>query len=199
MYEFIEGILHSVTPQYIVINVNGIGYKIITANPFRWQDYLSQTVQCQVELVTREDSMTLYGFYDANEKQLFYKLNKVSGIGPKSALSILALDDHDGLIQAIESGDSQYLTKFPGVGKKTAQQMVLDLRGQLDFASEVAKSDTSQSTSASDEINEKVIEALEGLGYSQREIKRVEKAIKAEQFNSTQDGLSYAFKLLIKN
>src|SRR5699024_12759756 len=109
MYEFIEGILYSVTPQYIVINVNGIGYKIITANPFRWQDYLSQTVQCQVELVTREDSMTLYGFYDANEKQLFHKLNKVSGLGPKSVLFFLVLYDHDGINLVNVSLYSKYI------------------------------------------------------------------------------------------
>ncbi|MBZ6526274.1 Holliday junction branch migration protein RuvA [Aerococcaceae bacterium DSM 111021] len=199
MYEFFEGILKSVTPQYIVINVNGVGYKLITANPFRWQDFIGQTVNCQVELVVREDSMTLYGFFDLNEKELFHKLNKVSGIGPKSALSILALNDHEGLVQAIESGDSQYLTKFPGVGKKTAQQMILDLKGKLDFASELINTGSTISTNASNGINAEVMEALEGLGYSQREIKRVEKLITDEQFTSTQEGLSFAFKLLIKN
>lgn len=199
MYEFLEGILASVTPQAIVINVNGVGYKIITANPFRWQEKLGQTVQCQVEMVVREDSMTLYGFIDTNEKTLFLKLNKVSGIGPKSALSILALDDHDGLINAIESGDSQYLTKFPGVGKKTAQQMILDLKGQLDFASELASANAKQVDDKTDIIHDEVIEALEGLGYSQREIKRVDKELKDKQFKTTQEGLSFAFKLLIKN
>lgn len=92
---------------------------------------MHQQVLCPVELVVREDAMTLYGFRDHQEKQLFNTLLKVSGIGPKSALSILALDDHAGLIQAIDSGDSTYLTKFPGVGKKTAQQMILDLSGNL--------------------------------------------------------------------
>lgn len=198
MYEFFEGILQSINPQYIVINVNGVGYKLITANPFRWQKDLNQVVKCQVEMVVREDSMTLYGFYNSTEKELFLKLNKVSGIGPKSALSILALDDHDGLIQAIESGDSQYLTKFPGVGKKTAQQMVLDLKGELSFAAEDQALFDSVSNPENNVIHDEVLEALEGLGYSKREIQRVEKSIKDEVFESTQEGLSFAFKLLIK-
>lgn len=199
MYEFFEGVLHSVNPQYIVINVNGIGYKIITANPFRWQKDLNQTVKCHVEMIVREDSMTLYGFYDTTEKELFLKLNKVSGIGPKSALSILALDDHEGLIQAVESGDSQYLTKFPGVGKKTALQMVLDLKGELTFTQDTASEKAVTPSAKTNIIYEEVLEALEGLGYSKREIQRVEKLIKEEVFNSTQDGLSFAFKLLLKS
>lgn len=199
MYEFFEGVLHSVNPQCIVINVNGIGYKIITANPFRWQKDLNQTVKCHVEMIVREDSMTLYGFYDTTEKELFLKLNKVSGIGPKSALSILALDDHQGLIQAVESGDSLYLTKFPGVGKKTAQQMVLDLKGELSFTQDTASEKAMTPSAKTNIIHEEILEALEGLGYSKREIQRVEKMIKEEVFNSTQDGLSFAFKLLLKS
>ena len=131
MYEYITGNLIQIYPTYLVIDVNGIGYRLLCANPFRWQKNLQQQVTCYVEQIVREDSITLYGFKDQVEKQLFLTLNKVSGIGPKSALSILAADDHEGLMNAIDSGDSQYLTKFPGVGKKTAQQMVLDLKGEL--------------------------------------------------------------------
>lgn len=198
MYEFFEGKLESISPQYIVINVNGVGYRIVTANPFRWQNELSQQVRCVVEMVVREDSMTLYGFYNSLEKDLFLKLNKVSGIGPKSALSILALDDHDGLIQAIESGDSKYLTKFPGVGKKTAQQMILDLKGELSAFSDQTDLFNEVVPTEENIVHNEVIEALEGLGYSKREVQRVEKALNNENFNNTQDGLSFAFKLLIK-
>lgn len=198
MYEFFEGKLESISPQYIVINVNGVGYRIVTANPFRWQNELHQQVRCVVEMIVREDSMTLYGFYSSLEKDLFLKLNKVSGIGPKSALSILALDDHDGLIQAIESGDSKYLIKFPGVGKKTAQQMILDLKGELSAFSDQTDLFNDMVSTEENSIHNEVIEALEGLGYSKREVQRVEKALNNENFNNTQDGLSFAFKLLIK-
>ena len=172
-----------------------MGYRLLCANPYRWQGELHQQVLCPVELVVREDAMTLYGFRDHQEKQLFNTLLKVSGIGPKSALSILALDDHAGLIQAIDSGDSTYLTKFPGVGKKTAQQMILDLSGNLDFQ---AHAQTQASAPVSQQHLEEALEALAGLGYSAKEIKKVEKPLQEAGLTSTQEMLSAAFKLLRK-
>lgn len=198
MYEFIEGIIVQLAPTYLVLNNQGIGYRIYCPNPYRWQNELNQSSKVYVEQVVREDSMTLYGFKESSEKQLFLTLNKVSGIGPKSALSILALDDHQGLIQAIESGDSQYLTKFPGVGKKTASQMILDLKGELDFAVDLAGNAQTSGQVVQKQLLEEVFEALTGLGYSKRELTRIEKPLSQETFATTQEALSIAFKLLIK-
>lgn len=198
MYEYIEGIITQLAPTYLVLNNQGIGYRIHCPNPYRWQNELNQNTTIYVEQVVREDSATLYGFKEMSEKQLFLTLNKVSGIGPKSALSILALDDHQGLIQAIESSDSQYLTKFPGVGKKTAQQMILDLKGELDFAVDLADSASGSDQVAQKQLLEEVFEALEGLGYSKRELNRIEKPLSLESYTTTQEALSVAFKLLIK-
>lgn len=199
MYEFIEGTLLHIYPTYLVLQANGMGFQLYCANPYRWQESLKQETRIYVELVVREDSMTFYGFKDLSEKTLFLTLNKVSGIGPKSALSILALDDHQGLIQAIEASDSKYLMKFPGVGKKTAQQMILDLQGSLDFAADFKsdKADNQQGVQQQ-QLLEEVFEALLGLGYSQREITRIEKPLSLQQFENTQAALSVAFKLLIK-
>lgn len=196
MYEYITGKLTHIQPTYLVVKAGGIGYRLLCANPFRWQKDLQQEITCYVELVVREDSQTLYAFKDMYEKQLFLTLNKVSGIGPKSALSILAADDHQGLIQAIESGDSKYLTKFPGVGKKTAQQMVLDLKGELDLSEAVSVGDAPQV--ATNHIMTEVVEALLGLGYSAKEVKRIEKPLAERRFTTTQEALSAAFKLLLK-
>lgn len=198
MFEFIEGTLVHIYPTYLVLQSNGIGFQVYCANPYRWQDNLKQSAKIYVELVVREDSMTLYGFKDLSEKKLFLTLNKVSGIGPKSAMSILALDDHQGLIQAIEASDSQYLMKFPGVGKKTAQQMILDLQGSLDFAADFASETKVGQGVQQQQLLEEVYEALVGLGYSQREIKRIEKQLGEQHFENTQAALSVAFKLLIK-
>lgn len=198
MFEFIEGTLVHIYPTYLVLQSNGMGFQVYCANPYRWQDNLMQSAKIYVELVVREDSMTLYGFKDLSEKKLFLTLNKVSGIGPKSAMSILALDDHQGLIQAIEASDSQYLMKFPGVGKKTAQQMILDLQGSLDFAADFASETKVGQGVQQQQLLEEVYEALVGLGYSQREIKRIEKQLGEQHFENTQAALSVAFKLLIK-
>lgn len=205
MYELITGKVLSIQPTYVVIETGGIGYKLLVANPFRFSDFLTTSLTLYVELVVREDSMTLYGFKNLEEKQLFLTLNKVSGIGPKSAMSILALDDHQGLINAIESGDSKYLTKFPGVGKKTAQQMVLDLKGTLGFMQDTdtmthhkATQTTEDTTQTMGTILDDVFEALEGLGYSAKEIKRIETPLKSGAYDTTQKALSAAFKLLRK-
>ncbi|WP_124057451.1 Holliday junction branch migration protein RuvA [Vaginisenegalia massiliensis] len=196
MYEYLRGTLQTIQPTYIVLDVGGCGYKLMCANPFHFQAYLGQELCCYTELVVREDSQTLYGFKDLAEKQLFLTLNRVSGIGPKSALSILAADDDQGLVQAIEAGDSQYLMKFPGVGKKTAQQMILDLKGELTVTDSVIVANQPSSPSDQQLLNE-VNEALLGLGYSARELKRIEKDLSLGQFQSTQEALSYAFKLLL--
>ncbi|MDO4432671.1 MAG: Holliday junction branch migration protein RuvA [Aerococcaceae bacterium] len=196
MYEYITGKLTHIQPTYLVVQAHGIGYRLLCANPFRWQNDYQQEITCYVELVVREDAMTLYAFKDMTEKQLFLTLNKVSGIGPKSALSILAANDHDGLVQAIEQGDSNYLTKFPGVGKKTAQQMILDLKGELDFSENTATRTTTAGVASP--ILEETTEALLGLGYSAKEIQRIEKTLSAGNYATTQEALSAAFKLLLK-
>ncbi|MGF3114876.1 Holliday junction branch migration protein RuvA [Facklamia sp. P12937] len=195
MYQYIQGQVKQIQPTYLVLEANGIGYQIWCANPFRWQEKMQESITLFIELVVREDAMLLYGFMDEAEKNLFLQLNKVSGIGPKSALSILALDDQVGLVQAIESADAKYLMKFPGVGKKTAQQMILDLQGKLDLSQMKESEDL---PTAKNSYLEEVKQALDGLGYSKREIKRIMPKIEKEAIQSTQEGLSLAFKLLIK-
>ena len=196
MYEFIEGKLSSIEPTYIIIKCQGIGYRIYCPNPFSWQTYLKQDVICYLELVVREDAQHLYGFMTIQERDLFLTLNKVSGIGPKSAMSILAIGDNQGLMQAIEQGDSKYLMKFPGVGRKTAQQMILDLSGKLaDFNLDQTTENNEPNLSIKDEVSQ----ALLGLGYSQREINKIDKYFEQESFASTQEALSFAFKQLIKS
>ena len=200
MYEFIEGILESVHPTYLVINVSGVGYRLLTANPYAFEEALSEEIRVYVAqfIRDREGTIELFAFRDAQEKELFQTLNKVSGIGPKSALSILAANDHQGLVTAINQGDSKYLMQFPGVGKKTAQQMILDLGGELEFNA-AEETDHKDSHQTSMQIMHEVSEALLGLGYSQREVERIEGSLLEANFDSTQAALSQAFKLLVKS
>lgn len=194
MYEFIKGEVIQIHPTYICIENQGIAYKILTPNPFKWQHKLNEIVICFVELIVREDSQNLYGFQTAEARELFLTLNKVSGIGPKSALSILAGGDHQDLVQAIDNGDAQYLTKYPGVGKKTAQQMILDLSGKLNISEKMSQAPVNNVG----KIYQDVYDALIGLGYSTREIQKIKKHLENEPISNTQEGLSIAFKLLLK-
>lgn len=198
MYEYISGTLTYICPTYVVVEVSGIGYQIYLGNPYRYSSQLDQTVKIFVQQIVREDAQLLYGFDSLAEKQLFLRLVSVSGIGPKSGLAIMANDDHQGLIQAIEAGDVTYLTKFPGVGKKTAQQMVLDLKGKLTELLEDKMSLFYEGDLAGEQALTEALEALSALGYSAKEVKKAEKTLASESYATTDEYLRAALKLMMK-
>ena len=195
MYEYFNGELAHILPTAIVIDVHGVGYQVVFANPYRLQDSLKKQIKVLVQQVVREDSITLYGFISSEERELFQRLISVSGIGPKSAMSILANDDTDGFVNAVESGNVTYLTKFPGVGKKTAQQIILDLKGKFEALPEET---TKAVVSTNQATLEEAKEALLGLGYSAKEITKIWKSLEATAPSTTQEALKEAFKLLMK-
>ena len=195
MYEYLNGELAHILPTAIVVDVHGVGYQVVFANPYRLQDSLKKQIKVLVQQVVREDSITLYGFISSEERELFQRLISVSGIGPKSAISILANDDTEGFVNAVESGNVTYLTKFPGVGKKTAQQIILDLKGKFEA---VPEETTKAVVSTNQATLEEAKEALLGLGYSAKEIKKIWKSLEAAAPSTTQEALKVAFKLLMK-
>ena len=195
MYEYLNGELAHILPTAIVVDVHGVGYQVVFANPYRLQDSLKKQIKVLVQQVVREDSITLYGFISSEERELFQRLISVSGIGPKSAMSILANDDTEGFVNAVESGNVTYLTKFPGVGKKTAQQIILDLKGKFEaLPEEITKAVVSTNQATLEEAKE----ALLGLGYSAKEITKIWKSLEAAAPSTTQEALKVAFKLLMK-
>lgn len=195
MYEYLNGELAYILPTAIVVDVHGVGYQVVFANPYRLQDSLKKQIKVLVQQVVREDSITLYGFISSEERELFQRLISVSGIGPKSAMSILANDDTEGFVNAVESGNVTYLTKFPGVGKKTAQQIILDLKGKFEA---VPEETTKAVVSTNQTTLEEAKEALLGLGYSAKEITKIWKSLEAATPSTTQEALKVAFKLLMK-
>ncbi|WP_025188641.1 Holliday junction branch migration protein RuvA [Enterococcus faecalis] len=193
MYEYIIGKVTFVSPYYIVVETNGIGYQISVDNPYRYSGKMDTDIKLYLHQVVREDAQLLFGFGSLDEKQLFLKLISVSGIGPKSGLAIMAsVADHGGLINAIEGEDVTYLTKFPGVGKKTAQQMILDLKGKL------GELESSEAVTTSNQALAEALEALSALGYSDREIKRITKQLEALGETTTDVYLSNALKFMMK-
>ena len=200
MYEYLIGKISAINPHYIVVEVNGIGYQLQVANPFRYEENTTQKVY--VYQAVRENDVTLYGFYDLAEKQLFLKLISVSGIGPKSALAILATNDQGGFVAAINADDEAYLTKFPSIGKKTAKQIILDLKGKMDDI-ETPTPMVDQQNLALDFDNEQpylkeALEAMLSLGYTKTEVKKVSQKLKDFQADSTDAYLSAALKLVLK-
>ncbi|MBM4762415.1 Holliday junction branch migration protein RuvA [Bacillus sp. B15-48] len=187
MYEYIKGRMDFVGPEYIVVDNGGIGYQIYTPNPFSFSHLMGSDVQIYTFHYVREDLIALYGFQSREEKALFMRLLSVTGIGPKGALAILASGEPQQVVNAIENEDEAFLVKFPGVGKKTARQMILDLKGKLqdivpDYFPNLF---TPEIEDQSNELDEAIL-ALKALGYSDKEIKKVTPALKMENLTTDQ-------------
>jgi len=183
----------------VVVEASGVGYEIQTPNSYRFQKQMDQEVVIHTSLIVREDAQLLYGFINQEEKDMFLSLIKVTGIGPKSALAILASSSPNDVKIAIENENDAYLTQFPGIGKKTARQIVLDLKGKV----QINEVDSSQllnmgidSNGATAIVKEAML-ALEALGYSKRELTKVEKTLTKESFESVDDAVKRGLQLLI--
>ncbi len=193
-----KGQVAAITPEYIVVEVYGVGYQIVAGNPFAFAAQEGKEAKVYLHQHVREDNITLYGFQTTEERYLFKKLLGVSGIGPKSALAITAAGDATQLINAIEIEDDVYLTKFPSVGKKTARQIILDLKGKLgdvvtsEIPHFVAKKEITDGLPP--QLEEAVL-ALQALGYSERELKKIVPKLQDEMLTS--DGyIKLALKLM---
>lgn len=185
MYGYIKGIIKKVSPEHIIVENNGIGYLIVSPVPYSYK--LETEVCVYTHYHVREDAIILYGFKDEETLKLFQKLISVSGIGPKSALSIVAFDDSQRIVDAIESGDAKYLTKFPGIGNKSASQIILDLKGKL-VTEEDARLVNDQTSD--------IIAALQALGYNRTEINKTVKHINVDQpvDKALKEALAYLLK-----
>jgi len=201
LYDYIKGTVTTITPEYIVVEAGQIGYQIITGNPFSFQRLEGTEAQVFLYQHVREDNISLFGFQTTEERYLFKKLLSVSGIGPKSALAIIASGDVVPLISAIESEDDVYLTKFPSVGKKTARQIILDLKGKLAdvVASEIVyvAPENDMVAGLSPQLEEAVL-ALEALGYSTRELKKVIPKLSKEEDLTSDAYIKLALQLMTK-
>lgn len=196
MYAYIKGIVTQLYPSHIVVEANGIGYEIQTPNSYRFQSQLDKETQVYTQLIVREDAQLLYGFENLEEKDMFLSLIKVTGIGPKSALAILATSTPNEVAIAIENENESYLTKFPGIGKKTARQIILDLKGKLIITEESEL--FPESKDAGQDVLEEALLALEALGYSKREITKVKKNLEKESFDSVDACVKRGLALLIQ-
>ncbi|KIJ85980.1 Holliday junction branch migration protein RuvA [Staphylococcus saprophyticus] len=199
MYAYIKGTLTELNPTHVVVEASGVGYEIQTPNSYRFQKYMDHEVVVHTSLIVREDAQLLYGFINQEEKDMFLSLIKVTGIGPKSALAILASSSPNDVKIAIENENDAYLTKFPGIGKKTARQIVLDLKGKVQIndvdSSQILNMDTQDHANAP--IIKEALLALEALGYSKRELTKVEKSLSKETFDSVDDAVKRGLQLLI--
>ncbi|MBE1554592.1 Holliday junction branch migration protein RuvA [Sporosarcina limicola] len=199
MYDYIKGQITRVTPEYITLEQGGIGWLILTPNPYAFHK-TEDIQQVFTHLHVREDIQMLLGFKTLEQRELFKKLITVSGIGPKGALAILASGIPSQVIGAIEREDETFLVQFPGVGKKTARQMILDLKGKLhDLFSEIdlQDEDITLPTMVENGALDEALLALQALGYSQRELTKVKPELEKEELD-TEGYMKLALRLLLK-
>lgn len=196
MYDYIKGTLTKITAKYLVLEAGGIGYILYVANPYRFSDKMGQPSQFYLHQVVREDAHLLYAFENEAEKEVFLNLISVSGIGPTTALAIIAVDDNDGLVAAIDQSDIKYLMKFPKIGKKTAQQMILDLAGK--FVAMPEENKTPKATAKADNPDlEEAMEALLALGYKASELKKIKTFFEGTT-DTTEQYIKSSLKMLMK-
>jgi Holliday junction DNA helicase RuvA len=156
-------------PGKLVLNVHGVGYDVETSlNTFFQLDTLSGAVGLHIHTVVREDALLLYGFLDQQERSLFRALIKVNGVGPKLAIAILSSITPNDFIQCIKQENAALLTKLPGIGKKTAERLVVEMRDSIKQFSTTA-SDTLHKPTHIMRGQDEAISALEALGYKPQE------------------------------
>ena len=194
MISRLTGKLVEKTPPQIVIDVNGVGYEAdVSMQTFYNLPPLGETVQVFTQLVVREDAHLLFGFATTEERKTFRQLIKVSGIGAKTALGILSAMTADELAQAVAEEDVKRLSSAPGIGKKTAERMVLELRGKL--ITHAVTDGLFAAPSENDETND-IVSTLLALGYSEREAKAAVKGI--PKGTDVGEGVRLALKNLLK-
>lgn len=188
----LNGILLEKAPPLILIDCNGVGYECeVPMSTFYNLPAIGEKVVMLTHFVVREDAQLLYGFGSDQERATFRQLLKVNGIGAKSALSILSGLSIDDLVQAVAMQDAAMLTRVPGVGKKTAERLLLELKDKFTVAGLTASNSNQPKSASSDVLN-----ALISLGYNEREALAAVKLLPADA--TVAEGIKLALKSLSK-
>ena len=185
MIAYVNGIIDDIAEDNVVVDVGGVGMNVkISADTAARLPGIGEPVKLYTYTSVREDAFWLYGFLSRNDLEIFKKCITVNGIGPKGALSILSVLDADSLRFAIVSGDAKAIAKAPGVGAKTAERLILELKGKLDINDaminrEIAAYGTGNAGAAVGDTSQKreAVEALVSLGYNQAEALKAVNAI----------------------
>ena len=195
MITHLTGKLAEKHPPQITIDVNGIGYELeVSMQTFYQLPNIGESIHIHTQLIVREDAHLLFGFAGKAERATFRQLVKVSGIGAKTALGILSAFTADELAAAIAQEDIKRLSAAPGIGKKTAERMILELRGKL--APVAGDAIGLFAPAAAPDAGEDIISTLLALGYNEREARAATKGIPAD--TDVGEGVRLALKNLMK-
>lgn len=199
MYSYIKGELAEVNTDHIVIDVGGIGYMIyIPAQSINYLPGIGEMLKVHTYLYMREDAMILYGFLTKDDLEMFKLLITVSGIGPKGGLAILSTLSSDDLRFAVLSGDSKAISKAPGIGSKTAQRVILDLKDKMSledaFEKKLEHENEKINVSSNSQVKNDAVMALNALGYSSTESLKAVSKVDITEDMDVEDVLKAALK-----
>lgn len=192
LISYIKGIITYKTNTFVVVECNGIGYKIFVSSATLSSLNENETIMIYTFMNVKEDDISLFGFLTQQEQTIFHQLLSVSGIGPKGALAFLSEMTPEEIVIAILSEDIKTLSKAPGIGKKTAQRLILELKDKVkteEISQQTSQKDTSEKWEA--------VEALTSLGYSRSEAVQAVNACYKEGL-SVEETLKLSFKKLTK-
>ncbi|MNB73343.1 Holliday junction ATP-dependent DNA helicase RuvA [compost metagenome] len=201
MIDFLRGPVVHLEQEYVVLDVQGVGYRVFCPNPYAFAKQ-EGPVTIYIHHHVREDAIQLFGFPTREEQKLFRKLIEVSGIGPRVALGILSGGTPDHVISAIYQENLTFLTKLPGIGKKTAQRMILDLKDKLDGLGTIPFQTglfaIEEETVIGETSWQEARDGLKALGYTEAELDRVWLTLKKEgaEASSVDVLMKKALKLL---
>lgn len=199
MIGYLHGTITELFSDSCFIDVNGVGYHVLISSPTRSHLKKGGEITLYTYLNVREDALILYGFFSRAEHDIFLHLISVSGIGPKAALSILSVLSADKVIHAVQNRQISLLTTAPGIGKKTAERLVLELKDKLGEAASDDESDDidlAAENTAQTDIFADAKQALISFGYSPQEIFPVLR--RASQLESVEEIIKFALKELSK-
>lgn len=199
MYSYIKGELAEVNTDHIVIDVSGIGYMIyIPAQSLNYLPGIGEMLKVHTYLYMREDAMILYGFLTKDDLEMFKLLITVSGIGPKGGLAILSTLSSDDLRFAVLSGDSKAISRAPGIGSKTAQRVIIDLKDKLSledaFEKKLEHENEKINVSSNSQVKNDAVMALNALGYSSTESLKAVSKVEITENMDVEDVLKAALK-----
>ena len=196
-----KGRLAEKTPPDILIDVNAVGYELqVPMNTFYRLPELNEEVLLHTHFVVREDAQLLYGFYDVRERSLFRELIKINGVGPKLGLAILSGIESNEFVRVVRNNDVNALVCLPGIGKKTAERLIIEMRDKLKDWQSDASDDSELNSAGPFGTNQAIGEAesaLVALGYKPKEAERAVKSVASEGM-SNQDLIRNALKVMAK-
>lgn len=198
MIAFLKGQLASKSAPFLVIDVNGVGYEVqASLTTFAALPAIGESVHLLTHFVVREDAQLLFGFSEESERTLFRALIKVNGVGPKLALAILSGMESSAFAKCILEQDIKSLVRLPGVGKKTAERLVVEMKDRMAEWSALSESTDEPATLSNSTIIAEAETALVALGYSPTEASKVINRFDIKDFSETEDLIRAALQAML--